>query len=183
LAVDNTIDRSYNHVFMPLYLYLLRHGQSADKQVGQTDKDRQLTPTGIKNAARIGDYFKKQNLPLDIIITSAAERTKATSQLVAESMQFSFDKILSEEDLYEVSMRAFLDFVTKLDDEHKNVLCVSHNPSISYLAEYLTQSEIGDMVPAGLVIIKFNFASWKEVSQGNGELIDYIEPEMLEFRN
>ena len=39
---------------MPYYLYLLRHGQAAEKQVNVTDKARELTPGGIKQAILIG---------------------------------------------------------------------------------------------------------------------------------
>jgi phosphohistidine phosphatase len=35
------------------------------------------------------------------------------------------------------------------------------------------------MPPCGLAIIKFNINSWKEVSQGNGELQNYVYPGML----
>ena len=62
---------------------------------------------------------------------------------------------------------------------HKHVMCISHNPVVSYVAEYLTKEEIGDMAPGSLVTIKFNIDSWKEVGEGNGELENYIYPEML----
>jgi phosphohistidine phosphatase len=88
-------------------------------------------------------------------------------------------KILEHEELYEASTRTFLDLITKLDDSQNHVMCVGHNPVISYLAEYLTKSEIGDMFPAGLVIIKFKLNSWRDVEQGVGQLENYIYPEML----
>lgn len=55
-------------------------------------------------------------------------------------------------------------------------MCVGHNPTISYLAEYMSKAEIGDMTTAGIAIITFNIASWSEVSQGNGELLRYLTP-------
>ena len=58
-------------------------------------------------------------------------------------------------------------------------MCVGHNPTITHVAEYITKAEIGDLVPGGLAIIQFNFNSWNEVSEGNGELVNYIYPAML----
>lgn len=168
---------------MPLHLYLLRHTQSADRQSGQTDKERELTPTGIKNALVMGTYFQKEKLPLDIIITSPSERTKTTSRLLADALKFDLDKVLVEEELYEAPTRTFLEIVNKLDDGYQNVLCVGHNPVISYLSEYLTKAEIGDMVPGGLAVIKFNFNTWNNVAQSTGELVSYVYPEMLDYRN
>jgi phosphohistidine phosphatase len=62
-------------------------------------------------------------------------------------------------------------------------MCVGHNPTISYLAEALTKAEIGTMVTGGLVIIKFSVNSWNEVTAGNGELINYVQPEMVDISN
>lgn len=165
------------------YLYLLRHAQSADKQMGQHDKDRELTSKGLKDALIIGDYIKKQNLPVDIIITSPAERALATSRYVAEAMRFDADKIISNDELYDASTRTFNEFLIKLENDYQNIVCVGHNPAISYLAEHLTKDEIGDIVPAGFVIIKFDINQWKDIANTKGELIRYVHPDDLNAVN
>jgi phosphohistidine phosphatase len=58
-------------------------------------------------------------------------------------------------------------------------MCVGHNPTISYLAEYLTKKEVGDMALAGIVIIEYIIYSWTEVKEGNGALVRYIHPTNL----
>lgn len=162
-------------------LYLLRHAQSADKQIGRTDKERELTNVGIKDIMLIGGYMQKHNLPIDIIFSSPATRAKTTSQYLLDALKFDLSIINEKEELYEASTRTFLEIIGQLDDSQNHVMCVGHNPGISYLAEYLTKSEIGDMYPAGLVIIKFKINSWAEAKQGKGELENYIYPEMLYF--
>ncbi|RAV99621.1 SixA phosphatase family protein [Pseudochryseolinea flava] len=164
---------------MPRFLYLLRHAQSADKQVNERDHDRELTPVGMKQSIHVGAYLIKNPVNLDAIMSSTAERAKATSNLIADTLKFDEEKIFFQEDLYEASTRTFFQFISQLSDDYQSVMCVAHNPAISYVAEYLTRAEIGDVVPSGLVIIKFNIHSWKEVSQGNGELIQYIQPATL----
>jgi len=164
---------------MPFHLYLLRHAQSAEKQVGQSDKERDLTSRGLKDSLIIGDYLKKHFFPVDQIVTSTAVRALETSRLIIDGLKIDPDKIVSEDELYEASTRTFLEVINNFDDGFQNILCVGHNPVISYLAEYITKSEIGSMETAGLVIIKLNVKSWKEVSQGNGELISYVYPELL----
>jgi phosphohistidine phosphatase len=112
-------------------------------------------------------------------MTSTAERARMTASMIADALKTDTEKIILQEDLYEASTRTFFQFLTQLEDHLHNVMCVAHNPVVTYLAEYLTGAEVGDMVPGGLAIIKFNIQSWKEVSQGNGELENYITPEML----
>ena len=59
------------------------------------------------------------------------------------------------------------------------MLCVGHNPVITYLAESLTKEVIGDIPPGGIVAIKFPADQWKTIQPGSGELESYIRPEML----
>jgi len=165
---------------MPRFLYLLRHSQSADKQMGQRDLERELTPDGVKQSLMMGTWLFRQNIFPDIILSSTAERAKATAGLVADTLKLDIDKIQLQEDLYDASTRTFFQFVTQLEDQFQHILCVAHNPVISYVAEYLTKAEIGDMPPAGLAVIKFNIQSWKDVGEGNGELMNYVNPQMLD---
>jgi phosphohistidine phosphatase len=164
---------------MPRYLYLVRHAQSAEKQVNQNDFGRELTSAGVKQSLLIGGYLLQQQIMPDVIMTSTAERARMTASVIADALKTDTEKIILQEDLYEASTRTFFQFLTQLEDHLHHVMCVAHNPVVTYLAEYLTGAEVGDMVPGGLAIIKFNIQSWKEVSQGNGELENYVTPEML----
>jgi len=165
---------------MPKFLYLLRHSQSAEKQVGQSDKERELTPNGIKESMLIGTFLHRQGVAFDVIFSSSANRATSTTQLVSDSMRADAEKIFIEDGLYDASIRTFYEFITQLDDSYNNVMCVGHNPTISWLSEFLTNAHLAEMVPGGLAIIKFNILSWKEVSKGCGEFINYIYPAMLQ---
>lgn len=164
---------------MPRYLYLLRHAQSLEKQPGEPDKQRDLTSVGVREALLIGNYLLREKTVFDQVLSSTAKRADATVRLIADAMKLDTDTIRYEDALYDASTRTLFQFILQLEDQYHNVLCVGHNPSISYLAESFTKAEIGDMPSGGLAIIKFNIASWKEVSQGNGELQNFVYPKML----
>lgn len=164
---------------MPRYLYLLRHAESQEKQIGQDDRDRRLTPRGMREALLMGSYLFKEKATVDIVISSSAERAKLTAGLVVDGLKWDNKDIIFSEELYEASSRTFFQFLTNLNDDYKHIMCIAHNPVISYVAEYLTKEEIGDMAPGGLAMIKFNIASWQDISLGNGALENYIYPELL----
>lgn len=164
---------------MPRYLYLLRHAESAEKQFGQQDKDRELTQRGVREALLIGSHLYKESVSFDAVYSSKATRASTTAGIVADAMKLDNDKIQVDEALYDASTRTFFEFVTQLDNDLQHVLCVAHNPVISYLAESLTKEEIGDMATAGLVSIKFPVDQWKLIEPGTGELEGYVKPEML----
>jgi phosphohistidine phosphatase len=164
---------------MSKQLYLLRHAASVDKHIREHDKERELSVTGIKEAMQMGSFLARNSPVIDRIFSSSAVRTKATTQLVSDIIHFDPDKINFEDDLYDATVRTFFRFVTDLDDDLKSVMCVGHNPTVSYLAEYLTGAELSDMATCGLAIIKFNCNKWSEVEQGSGELVSYTYPAML----
>lgn len=155
-------------------LYLMRHAQSADKQLGQSDKERELTPLGIREAAHIRVLLKDFKILPDQIHSSTAIRAKQTAELIAENSE----QIIYEEELYQASVRTFLEQIHGFDNANQKILCVGHNPTISYLAEYLTKDEIGELPTAGLVIIQFT-VSWNMVGEGNGELIRTLTSEII----
>lgn len=162
-------------------LYLLRHARAMDKLADQKDIERELDSIGLQNSTRMGINFSNKSLQFDIIISSPAQRAKQTASLVAEQIKYNTDKIHFNDEIYEASTRTLLQVVNRLKDEWNNVLLVGHNPSVSYLAEYLTRSELGDMTTCGVVRIEFDVDSWSEISEGTGDLINYEYPDLLNF--
>jgi phosphohistidine phosphatase len=160
-------------------LFLFRHAEAVDKS-HHPDRDRELTSNGIQQSIRMGAYLSRHHIVPDVIFSSSAERTRQTAVIAADQLKLDKAKIVCVDELYEASTRTFLEFITTLDNGYHQVMCVGHNPTISYLAEYLTRAEIGEMATAGIVIIRYNMLSWNEVRQGNGEFVNYLYPDMVD---
>jgi phosphohistidine phosphatase len=165
---------------MSKFLFLYRHAEAAQSHSSDGDRDRELTAKGISHASLMGSYLLANNFTVKSIFTSTALRAHQTAAITAEAMKISSGDVVLEEELYNATTRTFFEFISRLDSSHESVMCVGHNPTITYLAEYLTRESIGDMVPAGVVVIKFDLQSWNEVSQGNGQLVKYITPETIQ---
>jgi phosphohistidine phosphatase len=165
---------------MPKLLCLMRHAQSAEKQPGQADKDRELTSVGMQEALQIGGYLFREKIFLDAILTSPAERATQTARLLSDAMKSDLEQIIQDEELFQASVRTFLDFLRQIDDSYSTVLCIAHNPTLSYIAEFLSKAEIGDIPPAGMAMIEFTHDSWRELDQGTGTLIKYVTPKSLQ---
>ena len=60
-------------------IYIVRHAQKEDVQIGMDDYDRELTQEGINDAKNMAKLFASKNLPIDLIITSPAKRTRLTA--------------------------------------------------------------------------------------------------------
>ncbi|MFZ2904936.1 MAG: phosphohistidine phosphatase SixA [Cyclobacteriaceae bacterium] len=162
---------------MSRFLYLMRHAQSTDKQFGQTDKERELTAQGMNDARLAGKYLSAQKIILELLVSSTAIRASQTATLVAQALKPDSIKIQLTEELYTAVPRTFLEIIHHFDETYHHIMCVGHNPVISYLAEYLTEKEIGDMPPAGIAMIKCRATSWREVNQGFCEVIAMVTPD------
>lgn len=164
---------------MARWLYLMRHAQSADKQHGQHDKDRELTTAGMREAAAMGHFLKKNSYEVDLIVSSSARRAESTATILHGILSLR-SEITVHEELYEASARNLMQSVNSLDDDFKNILIIGHNPYISYFAEHLTKAEIGSMEPAGIVSIRFEILKWQEVTEDLGSFENYIHPSIIE---
>jgi phosphohistidine phosphatase len=160
-------------------LFLVRHGKSDWSVSGQKDFDRELNGRGRSDAPKMGRKLYEMEARPDIIISSPAARARLTAELVCEQLKSDPEKILYNEDIYEASVRTLLGVINGIEDKYSRVMIFGHNPGFTFLAEYLTKKEIGNIPTCGVVNIEFDLASWKEVSGGNGELKAFIYPKKV----
>lgn len=162
-------------------LYILRHARAEEYSDDRQDAHRKLDSIGLQNATRMGIYLNSRKVDFDMIISSPAIRAVSTASLIAEQIKYDTNTIHKNDEIYEASVRTLLRLVNQLKEEWHSVLIVGHNPSATFLAEYITKSEIGDLTTCGIVHIEFEDLLWNEISEGTGRLISYDYPDSLNF--
>ena len=160
-------------------LYLIRHAKAEQVEIGVKDKDRQLSTKGMQQATMVGAHLNEMGVKPSMIITSPALRTQTTSEIIASRLSYDVNKIHTNEELYLASVRIFLQIINQLKDEWESVIVIGHNPSITYLAEYVADAEIGSMETGSVAEVEFDLKSWSMVSQLIGDFKQYITPSML----
>ncbi len=161
-------------------LVLIRHAKSEWANVVVKDFDRTLNTRGFSDAPKMGLQLKDLTSVPQLVISSPAERAKLTAQLVLEQVGFDFDLVQWEEDAYEASARILLQLVNTISDDVDTVWMFGHNPGFSYLAEYLTGAEVGNIPTCGAYAIEFDVTSWSLISQNSGSKKFYIYPKLEE---
>ena len=149
------------HFFMSKTLYLMRHGQAMD---GHPDFNRELTDKGMRDARKQGLNVFLDEIP-DRFLVSTAIRTSQTVAHLREELRFNEKIVQFEASMYNAAIRELFELVTNLDNLWLNVCLIGHNPSITYLAEFLTGDNVGYVNPAGIVKMRID-GSWAEVTQG-----------------
>ncbi|WP_173830524.1 histidine phosphatase family protein [Emticicia sp. TH156] len=164
---------------MKKLLYLVRHATA--EEGGNTpmfrDFDRILTSHGIIEAARMGKHLAENNIKIELLISSEADRCKSTAKIFAEQLHVDADEIKLDEAIYGGGARAYLAAVNNLDEKVKSVAIFGHNPDITFFAEYLTRADIGgSMEKASVVAIEFEDVNWNEISNKSGRFLFYWSP-------
>lgn len=149
-------------------LYLIRHAHAEGAESGQKDVERNLTSVGARDANRLGMYLANSQINPDLIMVSHADRAWATAGIVAEQLRYGTDKIVRNEELYEAPIRILLKIINELPEKMECVILVGHNPGISFLADYLTSEDIGNMTPCTAIAIEFEVDDWSLVASNTG---------------
>ena len=160
-------------------LWLVRHADTVAAQAGQKDSERELSAKGYQDATRLGHYLYTQQQDIDLMLVSTAQRAQRTAEILAEQMHYTDHKFKLTEDLYQASVRSALELINQQANSIHQLMIIGHNPTLTYLAEYLSGELVSTMAPGSLFSLRLTVNEWKEVSQGGVTVISYLEPDQL----
>lgn len=158
-------------------LLLIRHADAQMPQRNERDFERKLSEKGRSESALLGEYLQKLPFKIDTIYTSPSVRTLQTCAEIIQQLEVS-PRIISSEEYYEATRNVMMAAVNRVDNIFENVAILAHNPSISYLYEYLTGDSQGGFVTAGCAWLQVLADQWEQVSGGMAETKDYYYPGM-----
>lgn len=158
-----------NNLLVSRHIILMRHGQSAEKQEGQADRERVLTPEGEDCARKSAQTLLRLSVQPDYLLSSRATRAKMTAQCANEILKLSTDLLHFVDDLYEATPTDWSRHLAALSPDFKCILCVGHNPTLSVLASDFARQSI-DLQPGAFAIITSEADSWINFRDGLTEL-------------
>lgn len=146
-------------------IFLLRHGEAIVPENDIADIDRPLTAKGGNQVRALGLDFKEDGAAVNIVYCSSAKRTRETFRCLAESSGLDWT-VDFREDIYEAPVRILFDVLSGTENSAHSILLIGHNPSITFLAEYLSGESVGNMVPGQMIKLEFGLGSWDQLSKG-----------------
>jgi phosphohistidine phosphatase len=170
-----------------LRLGLLRHAKSSWKNPTMPDFDRPLATRGRVDAPLMGKAMAARGLAPDLVLCSAARRTRDTLDLVLPELK-SEPKVIYEDSLYHASPETMLQMLQGVDPSVSQVLLIGHNPELQALAldligigpQHLRDRLAAKLPTAGLVVVTFPMGGWKDVEVNSGELKLFLTPKDVE---
>ena len=119
-------------------LVVLRHAKA--EQSGPTDFERRLSDSGRADAAAAGAWLAGRGIAPDAALVSAAVRAEETWDAVAGGAGWDLAPTL-DRGLYAADPDTAIDALSRLDEQHRTVVVVGHNPTMASLALLLDDGE------------------------------------------
>jgi phosphohistidine phosphatase len=160
-------------------LLLYRHAKSSWDDLYLEDHKRPLALRGLRDAPYMAQRLKKKAIFPDAIISSDAERAKATALITAESLHFPKAQIELRRGLYHASAQAILTEVKQTDGQYDLLFVFGHNPGLTDLVNFLGQ-DLDNLPTCGQFGFTFDTSRWADISAKNAEVWFYDYPKNKE---
>jgi len=163
-------------------LYLLRHAKSSWADPTLADRERPLAPRGRRDAKKIAKYLRRLGCRPELVLCSAAARTRETLELLRPALGQS--SVMLEEDLYAASCDELLARIRLVPDTVASAMLIGHNPGLHQLA--LTLASVGDELQrleakfptAALATISLA-KGWSRLAPAEATLEAFVVPKQL----
>jgi phosphohistidine phosphatase len=160
-------------------LLLLRHAKSSWKDQGLADFERPLNDRGRKASELIGNFIAKENVTIDLVISSPAVRARQTIDLVLRAAKRA-PELRFDQRVYEASPTRLLEITSQIEDDRESVLLVGHNPGMEELLALLVGVE-QHMPTASLAKVVLSSKKWDKIVAEKGVLESFVRAKDLKL--
>ena len=159
-------------------LLLLRHAKSSWDDPGLADFDRPLNERGRRAAPLMGKFLRNENIGIDLILCSPAQRTRQTIALVTKAARLDAP-LRFDERIYEATLDTLVEVVSQIEESAVSVMLVGHNPGLEQLLFYLTGED--ERMPTGaLAELALDVEKWSKTHEGCAQLERFTRPRQLD---
>lgn len=152
-------------------LIVMRHAKAGELPTGP-DFERALRPRGKRDSAAAGRWLAARGLRPDLVLCSAARRTRQTWQHMSATLLAGTPgggpEFSAEESLYDAGSEDVAALVTATGGQYATVLYIGHNPAAAGLVALLTGTE--PAFPTAAIAVIDVPGSWAGLVPGGGEL-------------
>lgn len=153
-------------------LLLARHAKSDWGAPGLADFDRPLNSRGRRDAPAMAQRLVDEDVRIDRIVSSSAERARATADEYAAALRV---EVIEEPLLYGATAQAILAIAAALPEESTVAMLVGHNPGMSDAVAELT-GEFASLPTCAVAECAVDIGSWAELIEGSGRLLRLRTP-------
>lgn len=170
-------------------LTILRHAKSGwDAQV-ERDFDRPINARGRRGAEVIGQWLKRQGLPVDRIVASPAVRVTETLDIFQPAAGIDAIEPHWDRRIYLASSATLIDVIRDTGKDAQHLLIAGHNPGLEDLILELVPENADDELRAkveeklptsALARLELDIADWRDLDTKSARFVQFIRPRDLD---
>jgi phosphohistidine phosphatase len=146
-------------------LTLVRHA-NAEQNSDVRDFERPLSKKGLGEANDMARRFQERNLVPDLIIASAAVRTRETAETFAKVLGIAARLLQADDSLYLADGDQIISAIRAVGPRVTHLMVIGHNPGISAAAISLAPEAVtGDLPTCGTLTMTVSCADWSRVDR------------------
>jgi phosphohistidine phosphatase len=153
----------------------MRHAKAV-KGSYSNDYERDLEERGKRDAAFVAAALHKSNIKPDLIVASPSNRTKKTALIVARELNLDIQQIEFETSIYEAEIEDLMHVIRSFNDKHKTILLIGHNPSMTGIIGYLSNTFLDHLPTSGIVVVDLQESTWKQTQSRKGKVVWSLSP-------
>jgi phosphohistidine phosphatase len=170
-------------------LTILRHAKSGWDAPVERDFDRPINARGRRGAELIGQYLKRQGLPVDRIVASPAVRVTETLDIFQPAAGLAGVEPHWDRRIYLASAATLMEVVRDTGGDANHLLIAGHNPGLEDLILMLVPESAGDALRAeveeklptsALARLELDIDDWHALDMRGARLAAFIRPRDLD---
>ena len=162
-----------------LDLYLMRHAKSSWSNAEASDRERVLNSRGQKDAPRMGEFLSRHFPAISPYVSPALRAQLTWAGICSTWPALASLEYHIEESLYTFSSQDLISWLKKKEGD-KPIFLIGHNPALTELINYLTQSNsISNLPTAGFAYLTLSLHEWPGIEAGVGKLEKLVLPSDL----
>lgn len=170
-------------------LTILRHAKSGWDAPVERDFDRPINMRGKRGADLIGQYLKRQKLPVDRIVASPAVRVVETLDIFQPAADLDGLEPHWDRRIYLASAATLMDVIRESGRDAQHLLISGHNPGLEDLilmlvpesADDALRAQVEEKLPtSALARLELDIDDWRDLDTGMARLTQFIRPRDLD---
>ncbi|MGL3821602.1 SixA phosphatase family protein [Sphingopyxis sp. R3-92] len=170
-------------------LTILRHAKSGWDAAVERDFDRPINARGQRGAELIGQWLKRQKLPVDQILASPAVRVTQTLDIFQPAAGLDHLEPHWDRRIYLASAATLIDVIREGGRDATHLLISGHNPGLEDLILMLVPESPDDELRAkvdqklptsALARLEFDIDDWHALDAGMARFTQFIRPRDLD---
>lgn len=162
----------------PKHLFLMRHASAGS---APDDRGRPLSPSGWRDAQRMGRALAALAVRPEWALVSPARRAQETLEAVRDPL--GLGDVETDEALYLASSAVLRARLERVPDATSCLLVVGHNPGLSELllerlgsaAPGLRRDATHGLAPGAVAVLRID-VPWRELSAEPAQLVELLTP-------